>query len=152
MLKEKGMLVVAALGADGGMRVAVAASRAGAVGVLNLEGVEETSALEAMSTLCQHARGEFGVRLGVGQASLLEQIASRPSSGLAYVVLSGLEQDGLKEQISHLSDAGLKALVESISLEEGLSAQEAGAWAVIAKGNESGGRVGEETACVLFQR
>ncbi|MCH7745966.1 MAG: hypothetical protein IIC84_07840, partial [Chloroflexi bacterium] len=90
LLKEKGMLVVAALGDDGGMRIAIAASRAGAVGILNLEGIEETSALEAMSTLCQHARGEFGVRLGVGQASLLEKIASK---SLAYVVLSGLEQD-----------------------------------------------------------
>ena len=152
MLEAKGMLVVAALGTDGGMRVAVAASRAGAVGVLNLEGVEDDWALETMSLLCQHARGDCGVRLGVGQVNLLEKIVSRAPSGLAYVVLSGLEQDSLKEKIGHLSDAGLKALVESTSLEEGLSAQEAGAWAVIAKGNESGGRVGEETAFVLFQR
>src|SRR5215210_5909879 len=55
--------------------VAVAASRAGALGLLNLEGARDiSSARRAIDTMLRHARGRTGIRLDTMNATFVDAI------------------------------------------------------------------------------
>src|SRR5262249_35304272 len=58
----------------------------------------------------------------------------------------------LAEQIQALRGTGRRVLVEATDEAAASAAASAGADGIVLKGNEAGGRVGEETAFVLLQR
>jgi acyl transferase domain-containing protein/NAD(P)H-dependent flavin oxidoreductase YrpB (nitropropane dioxygenase family)/NAD(P)-dependent dehydrogenase (short-subunit alcohol dehydrogenase family) len=131
--------------------VAIAGSRAGAFGVLNLElAVDRGAALEEMDRLARHGRGRWGALLDDGE--LLAELLSAKPDGLHAVLLSGTTAERLAGAIRSLWRADVRAYVVATSLEEALAAEAAGADGVIAKGHEAGGRVGEEGSFVLLQR
>ncbi|WP_165252314.1 type I polyketide synthase [Paludisphaera soli] len=135
--------------------LAIAGGRAGAVGVLNLEFIDEAGpALSALDRLATLGRGRLGVLLDAGSAELLRAILARRPAGLESILLAGggTDPDGLKPLVGPIHEAGLRAILVATSLEEALAGQEAGADAVVAKGNEAGGWVGDETTFVLLQR
>ncbi len=116
-----------------------AVTLSGATGVLDL-GRDPSAAAEALAEAADAVPGQFGVRIQAG---------------------AGLETLDLPEQVSLVvCEAGASldrwashsVLVQVTSLEEARAAVEAGAHGVVAKGSESGGRIGEETAFVLLQR
>lgn len=124
-------------------RLPIAASRAGALGVLNLEvTADHDTAVAAMSQLSEHGRGRWGVLL-----------RDPPPAGLR---MSGLELAILTTPRPELVDAvhaaGARAFGVATDLDGARAAEAAGVDAVIAKGHEAGGWVGEESTFVLLQR
>ncbi|HUB09008.1 MAG TPA: SDR family NAD(P)-dependent oxidoreductase [Myxococcales bacterium] len=118
----------------------IALSRAGAIGVLDL-GRDPRASRNALAAVSAQVPGEFGVRIPEGLS--VEPWALPESTALVLLPAT----------------AGLAAfapfrptLVQVTSLEEARAARDGGAAGLVAKGSESGGRVGEETAFVLLQR
>ena len=133
--------------------MAIAACRAGAKGTLDLEyasSIDDVS--EALNRLGRFAQGEFGVKLGVRDASVLEHVLQAPPESLGWVLLSGGIESSQKEVVSRIRKKGLGVYFEATSVLEMDWAEELDVDGIILKGNESGGRVGDETAFVLLQR
>lgn len=119
--------------------LAVALARAGAVGVLNL-GRDAGRARAALADVCRWWEGAFGVRVptecSLRPIDLPEQVdlvVLGPSSPWPFA-------------------SGRRTLAEVVSLAEAQAAVRAGAYGLIAKGAEAGGRVGTTTTFVLLQQ
>ncbi|ONI91376.1 hypothetical protein ALI144C_01295 [Actinosynnema sp. ALI-1.44] len=118
----------------------VAVERAGGLGVLDL-GRDRAKALAALDLVRRRLGTPFGVRVGpdcpLGPDELPDDVdvilTPRPIPGLGPV-------------------RGRGVLAEVTSLDEARAAVGHGATGLVARGSESGGRVGESTTFVLLQR
>jgi acyl transferase domain-containing protein/NAD(P)H-dependent flavin oxidoreductase YrpB (nitropropane dioxygenase family)/NAD(P)-dependent dehydrogenase (short-subunit alcohol dehydrogenase family)/acyl carrier protein len=129
----------------------IAGSRAGALGVLNLEfTTEAAAALGELARLSRAAPRGWGVL--VRDEELLAGIVAGRFEGLEAVLVSSRAAARLGELVERVHAAGLKAYAMATRLEEAQAAEAAGADAVIAKGHEAGGWIGEEGCYVLLQR
>jgi len=129
--------------------LAIAACRAGACGVLDLEFSSPSSAREALSRLARFASPHFGVQLRADSAELFAVLAQyKPTR----VILAGSDRSNLAIQIRELNAAGIEVLREAVSVAEAKHAVEFGASGIILKGHEAGGRVGADTSFVLVQK
>ncbi|RMG15982.1 MAG: acyltransferase domain-containing protein, partial [Deltaproteobacteria bacterium] len=108
---------------------------AGAWGILDL-GRDPARAEQALSQLARRGR-PFGVRVPEGVA-----VPPLPAEVETVVLPAGVDLAPL---------AGRRRLVEVCTVAEAEAALAAGAEGLVAKGSESGGRVGEESAFVLLQ-
>ncbi len=140
-------------------QIAAAAAQAGALGVLDLELVEDRIACLAALQQLRHQSGSgIGIRIGADRSDDLAAAVAvlKDCDSRTCVILtcsaSHLSAARLARAVKTVKDAGATALVEAVCLAEALQAEKAGACAVVATGNEAGSRVGEETAFVLFQR
>lgn len=131
---------------------AVATARTGATGVLNLEFVGSRDAADMVSravSLTRRAKGELGVLIDAGQSWSAEFLRSLPD-GIAFVIVAGGEP---KNYAALRSAAGQRrCLLQVTSSAQAAGARKAGFCALIAKGHEAGGYVGEESTFVLLQR
>jgi acyl transferase domain-containing protein/NAD(P)H-dependent flavin oxidoreductase YrpB (nitropropane dioxygenase family)/NAD(P)-dependent dehydrogenase (short-subunit alcohol dehydrogenase family) len=127
-------------------RLVAALGRAGALAILDL-GRTTAAATAALSAVEREPgfRGSYGVRFPDGAD---EVVASAALPARAQVVLVSAGGD-VAARVARF--AGRTVVVEATSLDEARAAVAAGARGVIAKGSESGGRIGEETAFVLVQ-
>ena len=141
--------------------IAIAAARAGAIGVLDLEYIDEAGGAElALDKLIAEAgAGGVGIRCGAEQVDAFETLIAKLAAANAaskMLILATRDKDLDKKAISHCAHLAEKKhlllAVEAINLDEAKLAQQAGAHLVIAKGHESAGRVGQETSFVLLQR
>ena len=147
---EFGFIVVSPAGPPDAA-LAIAGSRAGALGVLNLEFTTAAeAALGELGRLSRSARRSWGVL--VADEELLAGILGERLEGLDAVLISSRTATRLGELIEQVHAAGLKAYAIATKLEEANAAEAAGADAVIAKGYEAGGWIGEEGSFVLLQR
>ena len=135
--------------------VVVAACRAGALGVLDL-GTDAARARAELRRVVERQPGPFGIRIGPRSpftpATLAELAAAEGDGRVDTLVLAadldpadGWADDGA------WGDRPPRVVAEVTSTAGALAAARAGADGVIAKGAESGGLVGEETAFVLLQ-
>jgi len=132
--------------------VAIAASRAGATGLLNLEHTTDLDvARSAVARLATFGRGALGVKVRAGSPAAAEIVAALPSA-ITLVVVAGAGAAGLGPAIARARADGRRILAECTSVEEARAAVAGGADGVIAKGHEAGGHVGEETTFILLQR
>jgi acyl transferase domain-containing protein/NAD(P)H-dependent flavin oxidoreductase YrpB (nitropropane dioxygenase family) len=138
-------------GGDPDPALAIAACRAGALGVLNLEYRDEPESRLALQSLAAAGRGPFGVQINCQSLSLLNALLADAPDRLLAVILAqpGAE---LSAAIDAIHQKSLQAFVVATNLEAAVSAEAAGADGLIAKGNEAGGWVGEETTFILLQR
>ncbi|MEU1342706.1 nitronate monooxygenase, partial [Streptomyces sp. NPDC005827] len=131
-------------------RLAAAVSRAGGLGVLDL-GDGGRQARDALGRLRSWAPSGFGVRLAgdcrIDLGELARGAAARGGDGPHTVVLGA-------ESAWQVGDVAAchRVLVEVTDLEQALTAARAGADGLIARGAESGGRVGELSTFVLLQQ
>jgi acyl transferase domain-containing protein/NAD(P)H-dependent flavin oxidoreductase YrpB (nitropropane dioxygenase family) len=133
--------------------LAIAASRAGALGVLDLQFLDdEEIALAAVNTLARQSRNRCGIRLGSSASPLCGHVLSDLPDALSVAILSPTDPKQVVDRVSRLHARNLTVLLEVISDAEARDGEEAGVDGLIVKGNESGGRVGEETTFVLLQR
>ena len=137
----------------GDVALAIAASRAGAVGVYNAE-LENDSrrAVAALDRLAIHARGHFGIKLDGVDDVLSTSLRSHAAGGLAWVFIDA----GLINPHAHLLDelrsAGVRVVAEvktARALEPVIESHLDG---VLIKGNEAGGFVGEDASFILLQK
>ncbi|HYF47755.1 MAG TPA: hypothetical protein VD926_16190, partial [Acidimicrobiales bacterium] len=114
--------------------------RAGALGLLDL-GRDRAAALDALAEVCRWTDQAFGVRVGarapVGPGDLPVQVDT-------VLVASAHDADRWRSE-------GRRVLVEARSPDEAEAAVAAGAAGLVAKGSESGGRIGDLTTFVLLQ-
>ncbi|MFI5468789.1 SDR family oxidoreductase [Streptomyces cacaoi] len=138
---------------DAGLALAI--NRAGGLGVLDL-GAGDRRTREALSRLRRSSPGAFGVRVG---AHCRLTPADLGPDGPHTVVLTteaaqageAAETDAAPWPIAGLS-ARYRVLVEVTDLAGALDALRAGAHGLIARGAESGGRIGELSTFVLLQQ
>ncbi|MCE7003554.1 SDR family oxidoreductase [Kibdelosporangium philippinense] len=114
----------------------VAVARAGGLGVLDL-GSDRARAVAALATVRSRLTGPFGVRLA-------------PDCPLSAEDLPRDVDTIVTPQL--VASHGRRVLVEVTSVDEARAAVRSGANGLIARGSESGGRVGELTTFVLLQR
>jgi acyl transferase domain-containing protein/NAD(P)H-dependent flavin oxidoreductase YrpB (nitropropane dioxygenase family) len=142
-------LVIAVTGGDGmdaGPHVLAAATRAGALGVLDLAAGDAWS-LGTLEQAARRSTGGLGVRVPADCAATPGDLARYGGDAVAVVVLAA----DSPWPVARLAER-YEVLVEVTSLAEGHAAVAAGAAGVIARGMESGGRVGELSAFVLLQQ
>jgi acyl transferase domain-containing protein/NAD(P)H-dependent flavin oxidoreductase YrpB (nitropropane dioxygenase family)/NAD(P)-dependent dehydrogenase (short-subunit alcohol dehydrogenase family) len=133
--------------------LAIAASRAGALGVLDLQYLSnEEIALLAVDTLARNARGRCGIKLDSSESPLYDRVVSKLPENLSIAILSPIDPRQVSDRVRQLRAQHLKVLLEVISEAEVRIGEDAGVDGLIAKGHESGGRIGEETTFVLLQR
>jgi acyl transferase domain-containing protein/NAD(P)H-dependent flavin oxidoreductase YrpB (nitropropane dioxygenase family) len=103
-------------------------------------------ALDAMML----AGNDFAASISTLTPELLECLRRAAGRGLREIILC--QTTALETAIPTLKSAGLIPLAQVCSEAEARAAVAAGAEALVIKGNESGGRVGEESTLVLLQR
>ncbi len=131
--------------------LALAATRVGALGVVNLElATDHPGALARLREFSALARGPWGVQLD--DEDLLRALLAALPDGLDTVMLPGLPDGRVGELIELVHAHGVRGLAVATRIEQARAAQAAGADGVIAKGHECGGWIGEEGAFVLLQR
>ncbi|MDH6218617.1 type I polyketide synthase [Streptomyces pseudovenezuelae] len=123
-------------------RLAAAVSRAGGLGVLDL-GPGDRRTREALARLRRWVPGPYGVRLGAGCRIGPGELVAGP----ATIILAA----DAPLRIADLAGVH-RVLVEVTDLDQALEAVRSGAHGLIARGSESGGRVGELSTFVLLQQ
>ena len=136
-------------------RLAAAAGRAGAIGVLDL-GRAAAPARRALGLACWWTRAAgtqtggdgFGVRAGAGCPISIEELETL-APGRVDVVVLGAGSPWWPDD-PHL--APYRVISEVTSLAEARAAVDAGVHGLIARGSECGGAVGELSSFVLLQQ
>ena len=132
--------------------LAIAAGRAGGLGVLDLEYTRDKSgAVEAIKLLCHYTPGKCGIKLDSADGKFFNEIMSHLPGGLKAAILTFSDAQKLRRQVQVLHQHQLTALLETTSREQAEIGQALGVDGLIAKGHEAGGRVGEETTFILLQ-
>ncbi|MEZ4767668.1 MAG: SDR family NAD(P)-dependent oxidoreductase [Caldilineales bacterium] len=136
--------------------LAIAATRAGALGCLDLEfAVDNSAARRAVRRLEQHAGGPYGVKASYRQTELLAALDDGSLPRLTFVLLSAdgeIDRDALQRHVEAARSRGLRVLLQVSDILLAQTGEGLGVDGVVAKGHESGGFVGEETTFVLLQR
>jgi acyl transferase domain-containing protein/NAD(P)H-dependent flavin oxidoreductase YrpB (nitropropane dioxygenase family)/NAD(P)-dependent dehydrogenase (short-subunit alcohol dehydrogenase family) len=118
-------------------RLVIALDKAGVLGVLD-PGFDTEKAKQALSKLIERIPCQFGV---VDRGSIETSLVPLD----AVIILPGPDY-------SVACWSPRPVLAQVTSLNEALRAEASGAFGLIAKGNESGGRVGMDTAFILLQQ
>ncbi len=133
--------------------IARAASLAGEIGIVNGEFAPSVPALRAaLDALHGCPRERCGVRLDVSDDAVAPSLLKDLPAQVGWVILASAKPDTLRPCVHGLRAFGVHVLVEALGLEQAQAAEAAGADGVIAKGNESGGWTGGDSAFVLLQR
>jgi acyl transferase domain-containing protein/NAD(P)H-dependent flavin oxidoreductase YrpB (nitropropane dioxygenase family) len=133
--------------------IAIAASRAGALGILDLEYLgDETLADQAIDALTRHARGGWGVKLPGEANAPVSRILARLPEHLTAVLFTAGTAESLEEHVRGLRQRGTVVLLEATCLEQAELGEALGVDGLVVKGHEAGGRIGEETTFILLQR
>ncbi|MDD9371692.1 MAG: hypothetical protein PV358_16355, partial [Acidimicrobiales bacterium] len=122
-------------------KLVVAAARAGASGVLDL-GADAARGREALDVVTRRIEGAFGVRASRRCALTAGDL---PAAVDTVVVAEGA-------MIAAWRSGDRRVVAEVRSVDEALDALAAGADGLVARGAESGGRVGTTGAFVLLQQ
>ncbi|MGB7796333.1 MAG: SDR family NAD(P)-dependent oxidoreductase [Pseudonocardiaceae bacterium] len=137
--------------------IAIAASRAGAVGVVDVSFVgDEQLAVQAVARLARFARNRCGIRLDLRDTDVADAVISTLPPAVTFAILTPVNHPGdhavLRERAEQLRAKGVELWLESTTLDEAQLACALGFDGVIAKGHEAGGRVSDTTTFVLLQQ
>src|SRR5579884_624898 len=128
------------------------AIKAGSTGLLNLEGIHDFSlARDALRRISANGSSRFAIKLLPDQAYAASLFADLPDSCNQIVLVFGDDRDEAMHVMQVVAATGRQVWIEVTSVQQARWAESAGAHGLIAKGNEAGGRIGEETAFVLLQ-
>ncbi|MEO7272239.1 MAG: beta-ketoacyl synthase N-terminal-like domain-containing protein [Vicinamibacterales bacterium] len=126
-----------------------AAARAGATAILNLEGLKAPEAHAALAALTRDHGERIGIR--IGSSAILDGLAHLIDGVRVAIVVPGELADTI-DLMRRLRCPEREVLLECTTSEEGRFGAEVGVDGLIAKGHETGGRIGDETTFVLVQR
>ncbi len=137
--------------------IVVAASRRGhgeipAAGLLNLEATADGKvARAAIERVAKLAHGDFAVKLDASLPVTAQLVQALPA-GATTVVLTTVTSQELPALCDVIRNQGRKLFLEVTHVDEARIAANCAADAIIAKGQEAGGAVSEETSLILLQR
>ncbi len=136
--------------------LAIAACRAGAIGVMDLADLRDAQAAEGPFRQLQHHAngGAVGMRLRTGQLHTLLDCGAVAANTVVLLTpgLNGYDEGQLRADIAFGKSKGCRILAEAIDVREAEMIERCGADALIAKGFEAGGRVSDTTTFVLVQQ
>ncbi len=133
--------------------IPIAASRAGGVGVLNLEGARDPHvARQAIVQMIRHADVRVGIRLDSLDHGLLDMILADLPTPVKLVILTSGDMEALPGHVRVLHEQGRSIWLEVANVDQAKLAAAYGVDGLIAKGHEASGWVGDETTFVLLQR
>jgi acyl transferase domain-containing protein/NAD(P)H-dependent flavin oxidoreductase YrpB (nitropropane dioxygenase family)/NAD(P)-dependent dehydrogenase (short-subunit alcohol dehydrogenase family)/acyl carrier protein len=132
--------------------IAIAATRAGGAGVLDLEYTRDMElAVDSMQRLVRYAKGECGIKLDGSDSKFCHAVLAAMPAGIQAVLLTFGDPRAMQRQVAALHRRKLRVLLEITSQEQAMHGQAIGVDGLIAKGHEAGGRVAEETTYILLQ-
>jgi acyl transferase domain-containing protein/NAD(P)H-dependent flavin oxidoreductase YrpB (nitropropane dioxygenase family)/NAD(P)-dependent dehydrogenase (short-subunit alcohol dehydrogenase family) len=130
----------------------IAANRAGELGLLDLEYVNDKwVALQAVKQLSAEVKSDFGIKLGGSRADFIDELLSELPNHLKTVVLTATEPQILQPLVRSFHEKNVAVLLEATSLGQAQTGQAIGFDGVIAKGHEGGGRISDQTTFILLQ-
>ena len=133
--------------------LAIAATRAGALGVFNAESIADAVVIETgLARLQRFAKGAFGLYLPSAIDLAPLGLAERIEAGLGLLVVAADDFSRHQPLLQQFRHSGGRCYVEVTRwplADEALLDEVDG---IIVKGHESGGAVGEETAYILLQK
>ncbi len=133
--------------------VAIAASRAGEIGIVDLEHIKnEQEGLDAISKLACYANKDCGIKLHGGGGPFATSIISKLPKQVDVAILTCDSPEILQKQTQLFRHKNIAVLLEVTSLDQALLANASGVDGIIAKGSEAGGLVGDETSFILLQQ
>ncbi|MPY88885.1 MAG: SDR family oxidoreductase [Luteitalea sp.] len=133
--------------------IAIAASRSGAIGILNLVHVRDLAAARrALERVAQHGKGSLAVKLAPDEAELSADILRRLPAQVDLVIATATDARRLETFVSEVHASGRRVWLECTAGEHADLGRACGASGLIAKGHEAPGFVGEETTFILLQR
>ncbi len=133
--------------------IAIAASRAGGVGILDLEYAKDINvAVRSIKKMVKHTTSACGIKLNGQDGSFINHLASDLPEAIGYIIITLCKPEELKKYVNdfHLHDC--QVILEITTLEQALLGERCGVDGLIAKGNESAGIVGEKTSYILLQQ
>ncbi|WP_075222045.1 type I polyketide synthase [Acuticoccus yangtzensis] len=130
-------------------RLVFAADRAGHLGILNAE--IGAFPHDAIATLAGRTRSPFGVKLAKADDSVVEIVARHVADGVGWVIINAADALEFPAVIEKFSAVGVKVIVEAMAWDPRLATL-SGHEALMVKGHECGGEIGEETAFILLQK
>ncbi len=133
--------------------LAIAACRAGGLGVLNAEfSTDQPKLIEQIHRLTRNSHNYCGLKLDILNNELVTAVEAYGAYGLNYLIL----EDDLvlphREWISKLKKTGMTVLVEIRSFKPPEFSLDGLVDGVIVKGHEAGGLVGENSIFILVQK
>ena len=132
--------------------IPIATSRAGELGVLNLEHTQdEKAAHDAIVRMAHYAARGCGIKLDSGAPTFVDHVIRDLPKQVEVVILTWSDADALRQQVAALHQRHLTVLLEVTSLEQARLGEQLGVDGLIAKGHEAAGWVGEETTFILLQ-
>ena len=123
-------------------RLAFSLHRAGAFSILDL-GYQAEEGKKALLSLAKKINGPFGIRIPNGISLATDDIPENVETIILSDCSAISTYAGIPEK---------KIMVQVTDLDQAVLAEEAGIWAVIAKGSESGGAVKAKSSFILFQQ
>ena len=133
--------------------VAIAVSRAGGIGVLDLEWDGTGNAVSAIKKLARLAKGRWGVKLDGADEPGFEALLASVLSCFEVAILTRTCDEVLGRQIARLRMAENRPNRIFVEITDGREIPDVpGVDGFVAKGHESGGVVGDETTFILLQR
>jgi len=99
--------------------LAIAASRAGELGVLDLEYVDDAqAALSAISKLSRYANGDCGVKFAANAKELIDRMMPNLTGQVKVIILTQAVPDVLRPLVKGFHDQKLMVLLEVTSLDQ----------------------------------
>jgi acyl transferase domain-containing protein/NAD(P)H-dependent flavin oxidoreductase YrpB (nitropropane dioxygenase family)/NAD(P)-dependent dehydrogenase (short-subunit alcohol dehydrogenase family) len=133
--------------------VAICASRAGGVGILNAELSSDMPAiLAALEALATHTGGHFGLKVDAWSQPLSAAIHAYVARGLSWLIVEAGTLVSCQTLISGLRSCGVRVLGEITTADWSAAVPLTALDGLIVKGNEAGGFVGEESTFILLQK
>ena len=133
--------------------IAIAASRAGALGVLDLTLTPAPERVgQALLDLHRYGREQCGIRISTLFDDLDGDFLESLPDWLGTLIVETESEETVRRLVELSAQKGLELLVETVDLDSAKRAAQAGAAGIIVKGHEAGGKIGEETSLVLLQR
>jgi acyl transferase domain-containing protein/NAD(P)H-dependent flavin oxidoreductase YrpB (nitropropane dioxygenase family) len=133
--------------------LAIAACRAGAVGVYNAElETDPQRVLAAVERLACQALGPFGVKLDALDGPVLDALAGQVERGLRWLIVDEPLVAAGASRWPALRRAGVRLLGEVVAPRWSGAALDAELDGLLVKGNEAGGFVGENSSFILLQQ
>jgi acyl transferase domain-containing protein/NAD(P)H-dependent flavin oxidoreductase YrpB (nitropropane dioxygenase family)/NAD(P)-dependent dehydrogenase (short-subunit alcohol dehydrogenase family) len=144
-------LAPASLGSSG---VPIAAARAGAIGILDLETATDAHQTRRLAAeLLAQADGDIGLRCVGADEDLVDDLLRRMSARRQWLIVSAQGRDTLAARLARLPAAEARhVLAEITDVEQIKLLGDAPLAGVVAKGHEAGGWVGEDTSLILLQK
>ena len=133
--------------------LAVAASRAGGVGILNTELFGNTdSVVDQLAFLASNTSGNYGLKIDRVDKRVLDVALSLKDKGLSWLIVDSEIFPACRNMLPQFRHSGIKVLVElcTVSWPQNRSMEEE-VDGIVLKGNEAGGFVGENSTFILFQ-